>query len=152
MMSRKATQSRWIVPAVLTTAVVASILLLSVQSDAQGQNAAANAMQVGTYDQQALFQEYPGSDELTEFYRDLQQRMQQAQQEGNQQKLQELQQEAEAKRQQVLQGFQNAVKTAIPQVAEEADVQVVALQVVYAADDVEQADLTRPLAQAIAAE
>ncbi len=141
-------------PALLTAGLVlGAIVLIGPHTDAQAQQQAAKgAMQVGVYDQQALFQEYPGSQELMQFYQGIQDQMQQAQQDGDQQKLRELQQVTEEKRQEVIQNFEKAVDNALPTVADEAGIKVVALQVVYTADDVKTTNLTRPLAAAIGAE
>ncbi len=138
---------------VITGLVLGAVVLIGPQTEAQAQQQAVDpAMKVGVYDQQALFDEYPGSEELMQYYQQIQPQMQEAQQAGDQQKMQQLQQATEQKRKEVIANFQNAVKQALPEVASNVGIKVVAIQVVYAADDVQTTNLTKPLAAAIAEE
>ena len=142
------------VPALLLAGLaLGAILLIGPSTDVQAQErqerAAPPAMKVGIYDQQALFEQYPGSQELMQFYQRVQQQMQEAVQNGDQQRIQQLQQSAEQKQKEVVDAFHEAVEEALPKVANEANVKVVALQVVYTADSVQETNLTRPLAAAL---
>jgi len=133
--------------------VLGAVVLTGPHTNAQAQQQVAeSAMKVGVYDQEALFREYPGSDELMQFYQGIQQQMQEAQQNGNRQKLQQLQQAAEQKQKEVIDKFNHAVDEALPKVAAKIGVKIVAIEVVYTAGDVETTNLTRSLADAIAEE
>lgn len=151
MMSVFVNKPRWILSTVIAAGVVAAVTLFAAQPTAHGQNAAA-ALKVGTFDQQAVFQNFPASQELMTLYQDVQQQMDEARRAGDQQKIMQLQQAMETKRQEVVGDFQTAVDDALPAVADNAGVQVIALQVVYTSDDVEQTDLTQNLATAISEE
>jgi len=138
---------------VITGLALGAVVLIGPQTDAQAQQQAAEpAMKVGVYDQQALCQQYPGNKELMEYYQRIQPQMQEARQAGDQQEFQELQQAAEQKQQEVIGNFRDAVDEALPEVAGEANAKVVAIQVVYTADDVKTTNLTKPLAAAISEE
>jgi len=145
---------RLALPAVLTGALALTVVVLvGPQTDARAQQQDTDsAVTVGVYDQQALFDQYPGSDELIQYYQDVQQQMQAAQQSGDQQKLQQLQQSIQQKRQEILTNFQQAVDEAVPEVARSVGVKVVAMEVIYTAEDVQTTNLTRSLADAIAEE
>lgn len=138
-------------PALLTAGLVlGAVVAVGPHTDAQAQQQDAEpAMKVGVYDQQALFQEYPGSEELMQYFQQIESDMQEARQAGDQEKMQQLQQATEQKRNEVVEKFQDAVQEALPQVAGEENVKVVAMQVVYTADDVQTTNLTEPLAAAI---
>lgn len=164
-MTHSRSRYRWFVPTVLAGAV-AGLILIAGQPSAQGQmggNAAGSAGQkadkgpspeeadvvVGTYDPRAVFQQYPGSQDLMAMFQDAQRQMQQAQQSGDQQKMQQIQRDMQAKQQEAVQEFQAALDKTLPTVAESKNVHVVATQVVYTADDVAQTDLTNTLVQAM---
>lgn len=116
------------------------------QTEEQADNA---TLKVGVYDAQALFQQSPDGKELMEYYENLQQEIQKAQQAGDQMKIQQLQQEAEKKRTEVVENFHKSVDEILPDVADDAGIKVVAVQVIYTADEVQTENLTRALADAM---
>lgn len=151
-MSTKRTIRRLALPALTIAGLtLGAVVIIGPQTDAQAQSQPEEtAMQVGIYDEQALFQEYPGSDELMRHYQSIQQQMREAREAGDQQKLQQIQQGIEQKRKEVVNNFEDAVDEAMPEVASDANVKVVALRVIYTDDDVRTTNLTEPLAAAIA--
>lgn len=102
---------------------------------------------VGTYDPQAVFQAHPAQEKLMQEIQTAQTEMQEAQQDNDQEKMQTVQQQFEQKRRQIVQEFEKDIEEALPQAAEAAGVKVIALEVVYTADDVQAEDLTQPLIQ-----
>lgn len=102
-------------------------------------------IKVGTFDLQAVFQEHPAQGELLGAFQESQGKMQEAQQAGDHGRLQALQQEFEQKRQEVIEAFKRDVDEALPGVAEESDVVLVAQEVNYVADNVRKVDITRDL-------
>lgn len=103
------------------------------------------ALQVGTYDPQEVFRAHPAQDKLIDSIRSAQKEMQEAQEAGDQEKMQQIQQRAERNREQVIDRFQQDVADALPKVARSAKVKVVALEVVYAAEDVRTKNITPQL-------
>lgn len=99
-------------------------------------------VRVGTYNPQAAFEAHPAQEELMEAFNQVQTQMMQAQEAGDQQQMQQLQQGYEQKRNQIVERFQREVNEVLPVVAEAAGIKVVALQVVYSADDAQVRDLT----------
>lgn len=135
--------------------LVAAQLPAQAQVPAQDQPAAQAerarpAVKIGTYDPEKAFQAHPAQKKLMEAVRTAQTQMQQAQQEEDQQKMQQIQQHYEQARQQAVQKFQQDVSEALPDAAKAAGVKVVAMQVVYKADDVKAIDITPRLAKAFA--
>lgn len=140
------TQARWLAPTAIAAIAVAAVVTFGTQRDATAQ--ADGGITVGTYDQEAVFQQHPANEELQAFYQEVQQQMQQAGQE-NPQQMQQIRQQVETKRQEAIQDFQTSVSEALPKVADEAGVQIVALQVMYSADGIQTADLTEELTEAV---
>jgi Skp family chaperone for outer membrane proteins len=103
---------------------------------------------VGTYRPQVAFQEHPAQKELQKFTEDIQPEMRQAQEEGDQRKMQQIQQQYEQARRRAVDEFQSDVDEAMPGAAENAGVKVVAMNVVYADDDVGTKDITPALIKA----
>lgn len=110
----------------------------------------AGPVQVGTYDEKAVFQAHPAQQQVQTAMQTAQTQLQQAQQQRDQQKMQQIQQQYEQARSQAVQQFRQDVARALPKIAQAADVQVVAMEVVYKADEVKTVDLTRSLTQALA--
>jgi len=137
--------------AVVGMAVVA--VLVAAQLPAQAQVPAQDrpaaqaerarpAVKIGTYDPEVVFQAHPAEKEMREVLRTAQAQIQQAQQEEDQQKMQQIEQQYQQARQKAIQHFQEDVSEALPEVAKAAGVKVVAMQVVYKADDVQTVDIT----------
>ncbi len=143
------THPRWFAPTAIAALAVAAVVTFGTQRDADAQ--AGGGITVGTYDQEAIFMQHPANQELQDFYQQVQQQMQEAGQQDPQQ-AQQIRQQIETKRQEVIRDFQSSINEALPGVAEDAGVQVVALQVVYSADNIETTDLTEELTAAVAEE
>lgn len=122
------------------------------RANAQDVDTRKATVRVGVYNQEQVFQQYPAREELLKVYESAQADIQKAQQEGNQQRVQQLQQELQVKQQQIIQQFENDVEEALPDVAREANVHVVALEVVYTAEGVNTKDLTAEIAEGIGGE
>jgi hypothetical protein len=96
-----------------------------------------DSLQIGTYDPQQLFNMYKGT-------QDLRDEIQQMQIQG-QMSQQQIQQVVQQKQQELFQNLQNDLMQVIPKSAEEADVAVVAVQVLYHEPEVGIKDLTADL-------
>lgn len=107
---------------------------------------------VGTYDTELVFQRHPSYDELMEALTTAQQGMQQAQQEGNQEEAMRVQQQYEQTRNRVIEEFRTDVTETVPEAAEAAGVQVVAVEIIYTGDDVGAKDITDELIEAFGGE
>ncbi len=143
--------------AVVGMAVVA--VLVAAQLPAQAQMPAPDrpgaqaegarpAVKIGTYDPEKAFLAHPAQKEMMEALTTAQNQMQQAQQDEDQQKMQQIQQQFEQARQKAIQQFQQDVDEALPEAAQTAGVKIVAMQVVYKADDVKAVDITPRLTKA----
>ena len=106
------------------------------------------SVQVGTYDSEVAFQAHPLQAELTSALGTAQAEMQQAQQDGDLQKIQQIQEQYEQTHGRVIEKFERDVAKAMPAVAEAADLKVAALQVTYAAAEVQTEDITSQLIEA----
>lgn len=114
------------------------------------QNADSNdTTPVGTYSVQEAFAAHPASKKLDQALAEAQTGMEKAQQEGNQQQMQQIQQKYEQTRSQAVETFREDVAEALPEVAREAGVKVVALDIVYTAEGVRTKNLTPLLTEAL---
>ena len=106
----------------------------------------AEGLSVGTYQPQQAFREYHRTQS---FQREVQQLQQQAQ--NDPQKAIQMQQQLQQKQQQLVQQFQSDVEAAVPEVAKEEDVQLVAAQIVYTSPDLQSnvKDLTPAITEKI---
>ncbi len=109
------------------------------------------AFKVGTYNPQAVFAQHPLKKVLLEKYTSLQTAMQEARQKGDQQKEMQLQQQFEQERKQITEKFESDLKKAFPEVAEETDTKVIALEIAYTEKDVGTLDVTPHLIKTFAA-
>lgn len=94
-------------------------------------------LQIGTYNPQQAFNAYYGTQNLRK-------QIQQLQTE-NKMTQQQLQQMVKQEQQQLIQQFQSDMRKVIPQLAEDANVPVIAVQVIYREPSVEIKDLTAKL-------
>jgi hypothetical protein len=124
--------------AVVVAIFVAAVLL---QIGIAQEEQADKTVSVGTYNPQQIFSMYEGTQEL-------QAAIIHAQEQGDMDK-QQLQQLYQQKQQELVQQFQKDLSIAIPQAAEDANVQLIAVQVSYSAPEVEIKDLTADLAARI---
>ncbi len=118
------------------------------QTSAERDSKTKEAFKVGTYNPQAAFEQHPLQEKLMEQYTSLEVAIQKAQQDGDQQKAMQLQQQFEQQRTQIIEQFQQDVEKALPEVAEAADVKVIALEIAYTADDVKTQDVTAHIVKA----
>lgn len=107
--------------------------------------AAESALRVGTYQPQIVFEQHPGHAELMKAIQSAQEQMQGGDREQAMQRQQELAQIQDR----IIGQFQQDVEKALPEVAEEVNVKVVAVEVAYSDDDVETVDVTSELGRAV---
>lgn len=108
------------------------------------------AFKVGTYRPQVAFEKHPLQKKLMQEYERFETAMGEAQQEGDQEKVRQVQQQFEQQRTQIVQQFHTDVQQALPEVAEEAGIKVIALEIAYTAEDVATQDLTEDLVKTFA--
>lgn len=106
-------------------------------------------IRVGVYDPQAVFNQTPLQEELLRTRDQISGQMQQAQQQGDQESMQQLQAEFQAEQSRIVGAFEQELERVLPGLAEERDITVVAVDVVYTADRVAVDDLTGDLATAL---
>lgn len=129
--------------AVVVTALLAlAVIDAGPRSWAQAEPGADATFRVGTYDPQQVFNAYPGRERMMNQITELQGEMQQAQQEEDEQRLIELQQQMQQQRDEAIEQFQVDVERTLPTVADEAELHLVAIDVVYTRDGVEREDIT----------
>jgi Skp family chaperone for outer membrane proteins len=128
---------------------ITSLGQLRAQNQSGSDGNASKVAQVGTYDRQKAFRQYPGRKDLMDAFTSARSQMSKAQQEGNQKKIKEIQQNLQKKQTEIVKKFQKDVKKALPDVADKAKVKVVAVDVVYTADDVNTKDITSDIVKAI---
>lgn len=126
----------------IVAALTALLLLVSPQLRAED-------LQVGTYKPQTVFEQSPGRAQLMQAVQSAQKAMQEIQKSGNRQKAQKVQQDFQKKQQQIIQQFEKTVKEALPGVAEETGVQIIAARVEYVAEGITTTDLTPEIVKAI---
>lgn len=139
---------------VFTVAVVALVLaggasVAGFDLSAQGE---PDGLVVGTYDPQAVAQAAGLQQRMMEDMQGLQQRMQQAQQEGDQQAMQEIQAEAQQIQEDAANKFLEDVEGVMSQVAEATGAVVIATDVSYTADGVTTQDVTQDVMDALGVE
>lgn len=127
--------------------VVVALLLLAVldaapRSWAQDQPGPEATFRVGTYDPQQVFNAYPGREQMMNQITEIQGEMQQAQEQQDEQRLIELQQQMQQQRDEAIEQFQLDVERTLPTVADEAQLHLIAIDVVYTRDGVEREDIT----------
>jgi len=105
----------------------------------------APSLTLGTYDPGQVAQQTGMQQKLEAQFQGLQQRMMEAQQEGDQEAMQRIQGEAQTIQQGVIAEFEASVDAALPTVAEGAGIQVVAVEIAYAAPGIETKDITNDL-------
>lgn len=108
-------------------------------------------VQVGTYEPQRAFEQYPGQKKLVEAYQAAQAGMAKAQEAGDQGALEQIQQQLEQTQQEVIGQFQRDVEALLPDAARAAQVQVIAREVVYTAEGVNVKDVTPHIAKGLIA-
>jgi hypothetical protein len=139
------TRSR-LVGSVALVAALGLALGLTYAGDDPVDEPAEKTVQTGTYQPQRVFEQYHRTQELMEFLHELQGEAQIAQQEGDQQKMIELQMRFQQREQQLMDAFMQEMEKAMPEVAREANVDIIALEIQYKAPHVgDPTDLTEQL-------
>lgn len=101
---------------------------------------------IGTYDPQKVFQKHPRYNELVTAMTVVRK----SQEQGDQEATMEAQQVFEQKRDEISQEYQKDVSKALPDAAEAAGVDAIAMQVAFTSEDTESHDVTPALAKAVA--
>jgi cell fate (sporulation/competence/biofilm development) regulator YlbF (YheA/YmcA/DUF963 family) len=102
-----------------------------------------NKIRIGTFQPQTAFESYHGAAAMNERMMELQQQMQEAQQQGDQQALMDAQMRMQQLQNEVIEQFYADLEEAMPDVAKEANVKIVAVDVVYTDDSIGEAkDIT----------
>lgn len=127
---------------VLAGVFVAAIATVLVTQNATQAEEEAGAMIVGTFEPGTVAQQTGLQEKMREQMAGLQQRMQAAQQEGDQAAMQKIQGEAQQIQKTAVESFQSSIDEALPTVAKAAGVQIIAVEVSYMAPGVESKDLT----------
>lgn len=130
----------------LVVAAGASVAGFDLSAQEEGQIA------IGTYQPQAVAQAVGLQQQIMQDMEGLQQRMQQAQQEGDQQAMQEIQAEAQQIQQDAADDFLADIEAVMAQVAEETGVSVIATDVTYTAPGVTTQDVTEDVIAALGVE
>lgn len=135
----------------ITFAAIGFTLSTSQATKAQSASDKQNqTVRVGTYEPQKAFNNYYGYDEMNQEMQQLQGEMQQAQQEGDRQRLQQLQQRMQQLQDETIQQFYDDVENAVPEVAKDSGVSIVAVEILYTEDQVEEPkNLTDPIIEKI---
>lgn len=138
---------------IATAAAVAVVALAVASSQGWAQAGAGEAeIKVGTYNPEQVFNAYPERERMMQQMQELQGQMQQAQQEQDQQRMMELQQQAQQQQTQAIEQFQADVEAALPNVADEAELDLVAVEVTWVRDGVESQDITTEVIEELGGE
>ncbi|MEX0744422.1 MAG: hypothetical protein WD118_02370 [Phycisphaeraceae bacterium] len=133
----------------VAVALAAGAAVLTTPSVGQAQQGEGGEVRIGTYQPEQVFSSFHGREALMQDFQELQMQAQQAQQQGDQEQLMQLQQQLQQAQQEIIGTFESAVEEAMPEVAEQAGVQVVAIEVVYTAEGIESQDVTTELIEKI---
>lgn len=115
---------------------------ISSQGWAQQGGEAEAQVRVGTYNPEQVFNAYPERERLMSQLTELQGQMQRAQQEQDQQQMMQLQQQMQQRQQEAIEQFENDVAATLPDVADEAQLDLVAIEVVWNREGVQSQDVT----------
>ncbi|MFA9479704.1 hypothetical protein ACERK3_15560 [Phycisphaerales bacterium AB-hyl4] len=127
----------------VAVALAAGATVMTTANHSQAQE--GEGLRIGTYQQDLVFSGYHALGELMQEFQELQMEAQQAQQEGNQEQMMQLQQRLQEAQQNIIGTYESALDEALPEVAEETGVDVIALEVVYTAEGIEPQDVTENL-------
>jgi hypothetical protein len=123
----------------------ALVAFVAVHGGVSAQEADGSGISVGTYNPQQIAQQSGIQQKMMQGMQGLQQRAQQAQQTGNQQEMQQIQMEAQKIQQQIIGEFQTGMNNAIATVAEKEGLDLVVIQVAYAAPGIQSRDITQAI-------
>lgn len=127
---------------IATGVCAASALSLLLTQGATRAQEKAPAITVGTFEPGLVAQQTGLQQKVIGQMGGLQERMQQAQQTGNQEEMQKIQGEAQAIQKKAVEEFEAAIDKALPEVAKAAGVQIIVVEVAYMAEGIETKDLT----------
>lgn len=135
----------------LSALVIAGAAAYQSPAQRQMENAPANdgAPHVGVVAVDRVFEAYPGMQEFNQQAQSLQQKFTEAQQTGDQQRQMEIQQQYAELRTQFDAEFRRDLEEVARKVARDKGVRVIAAEVIYRADDVQDVDLTPDLVEAM---
>lgn len=137
-------------PSVLIAALLVLTAGLSLTAaDLHAQDAESAEVVVGTYQVQQVAQAVGLQQKMMQQMQGLQQRMETAQQAGDQAAMQQIQTEAQQIQQDVAAEFQTDVEAVMPQIAEETGATIIATDVTYTAPGVSTEDVTQAVIAAI---
>lgn len=127
------------IPSTLAVGALAgSVLTIALFGGGLSQAAAAldehEKLRLGTYLPQRAFEQFHGMQDFNDRVQRIQQQMQEAQQEGDQQRMTQLQQEIQQLQNQIVEQFHAEVEEVMPAVADDAGVELVAIEIAYAGD------------------
>lgn len=131
----------------LATAALLAVFVSHGVIQAQQEAAPAEGMAVGTYQPQQIAEQIGLQDEMQRTIQGLQERLNAAQQQGDQAAMQQIQVEAQQVQQDIVSKFERDLNAAMPAVAEETGVQIIAVDVAYTAPDIRTQDVTGPLVE-----
>lgn len=119
-----------------------------------GESLAADAppLAVGTYDPQQIAQDTGLPQKMMQEMQGLQQRMTQARENGDQQAMAQVQAEAQQVQRDMVTEFEGDIEDVMASVAEEAGVQLIAVQITYTGPGVETRDVTQQIVEKMKAE
>ena len=130
-------------------AIAAMLGVLSVQPMVKAQDDGSATITAGTYSPQAVAEQIGLQQKLMAEMGQFQGRMQAAQQEGDQQAMQQIQMEAQQIQETIIGEFETDLEAAMPGVAEEAGVQMIAMEISWTAPGIETKDVTGELVEAL---
>ena len=130
-------------------AIAAMLGVLATQPMVKAQDEGAVDIVVGSYNPQSVAQQVGLEQKLMAEMGTLQERMQAAQQQGDQQAMQEIQMEAQQIQQGIIGEFESDLDAAMAGIAGEAGVQMIAVEVSWTAPGVETVDLTQEFVDAM---
>lgn len=147
------TLKKWIICGSALVALVCAGLAITASADHHGEEDAAHAgLAVGTYQQEAAFQNYHRTQELMAYAQELEAEAMEAQQTGDHQKLMELQTQMQQRQNETIESFFNDIERILPDLAREQNVQVVAVEIQYIAPNIESKDITELLVRQLNAD
>lgn len=138
----------WIAAGVTGAALLGVLLSSSATRAAED----APAIKVGTFEPALIAQQAGLQAKMQEKMSGLQERAQAAQQSGDQAAMQQLQSEFQQIQKEIVDEFKSSIDKALPKVAEETGVVLIAIEVSYAAPGIESVDVTKEVAAAMGIE
>jgi len=130
-------------------AIAAMLGVLAAQPMVKAQDDGAASIVAGSYNPQSIAQQIGLEQQLMAEMGGLQQRMMEAQQNGDQDAMQQIQIEAQQIQEDIVGKFETDMEAAMPEVAAEAGVQMIAIEISWTAPGVETKDITQDIVDAL---